>query len=221
VFAYNGQGCTASASVTAVTKPGVITDLFWAGPSANGQVFDFTVTGGEMGTTPITSDFTLYYRLNGSTEYGPVTLGAFLKAEPLQYGSTVSVTVRACRTYSGQQVCQDTASAPFALGVPVDPRASGVVFTHDLVDNPETEEVEAEPVNSGTFQISGWPVGSYEDVQLACGIAPGDGAFTSIVGPSPTCHVDAGPTDTPYLTIRGIANGGQIYDISYNGFDYD
>lgn len=221
VFAYNGQGCTASSSVTAVTKPGVITNLFWAGPSANGQVFDFTVTGGEMGASPITSDFTLYYRLNGSTEYGPVSLGAFLKAEPLQYGSSVSVTVRACRTYSGQQVCQETASAPFALGVPVDPRASGVVFTHDLVDNPETEEVEAEPVNSGTFQISGWPVGSYEDVQLACGIAPGDGVFTSIVGPSPTCHVDAGPTDTPYLTIRVIANGGQTYDISYNGFDYD
>ena len=212
VFAVNSQGCTASSSVLAQTKPGIVTELTAAGPSLNGEVYDFALASAAMGGTPFTADFHLYYRLNGGTERGPVSLGGFLAAESLQYGTTVSVTVRACRTWSGQELCQDTPSSPFALGVPVDPRASGILFVQDDPDDPQ---------NSGTFQFSGWPTGDYEDVQVACGTAPGEGAFTSIVGPNPTCHVDAGPPDTPYLTIRVIANGGQLYDKSYNGFDHD
>ncbi|MGX5681286.1 Ig-like domain-containing protein [Schumannella luteola] len=212
VFAANSQGCTASTSVLAQTKPGVITALSANPPSANGEVYDFTLASADMGGTPFTSDFFLYYRVNGGSEQGPVSLGGFLAAEPLQYGTTISVTVRACRTYSGQALCQDSPSAPFTLGVPVDPRATGILFVQDDPDD---------PFNSGTFSFSGWPSGEYQDVQFACGTAPGEGSFSTIVGPSPTCHVDAVPSQTPYLTIRVIANGGQVYDVSYNGFDYD
>ena len=212
VFAVNSQGCTTSPSVAAQTRPGVVTELTTDPPSANGAVFDFVLTGGAMGSTPLTSDFRLYYRLNGGTEQGPVSIGSFLQAEALQYGTTVSVSVRACRVYSGQELCQNTPSGDFLLGVPVDPRASGILFTQD---DPEDAAV------SGTFTFTGAPTGNYEDVQVACGVTPGEGTFTSISISGQTCHVDAAETDTPYLTIRVLANGGRTYDVTYNGFDYD
>ena len=212
VFAVNSQGCTGTSPVVAFTKPGVVTALSADPPSANGEVYDFTLASAAMGATPLTSDFVLYYRLNGGTERGPVSLGGFLAAEPLQYGTTVSVTVRACNVLSGQELCQDTESAPFVLGVPVDPRATGIAFVQDDADDPQ---------NSGTFTFTGWPSGTYEAVLVACATSPGEGTFVPIVGPAPSCHVDANPAQTPYLTIRVIANGGRAYDASYSGFDYD
>ncbi len=213
VFAFNGQGCSESASVIAHTPPTVITALTTSGPSANGEYFDFTITGGAMGADSLTSDFTIIYRLSGGTvqgsEYGPIALGDFLTADGTQYAQSISVEARACRNYGAGPVCQATWSAPFALGMPVDAHVSGLVFTQDDPDDPQ---------NDGTFSWLGWPVG-YEAVEFACGTSPG-GPFVA-AGADLTCHVDAGPPETPYLTIRVTANGGQTYDLTLNAFDFD
>ena len=211
VFATNGQGCTPSSSVAAQTKPSVVTSITSSGPSANGETFDFVLTGGEMSGAPLTSDFRIYYRLNGGTQHGPIAIGQVLQAEALQYGTSVSVTLIACRLYSGQELCSSTESAAFLLGTPVDPRASDIVFVQDDPDD---------LLNSGTFSFTP-PSGSYEDVRVACGLAPGEGTFTSVSVSGATCHVDAAEGETPFMTIRVIANNGEAYDVSYNGFDYD
>ncbi|MFM9876437.1 MAG: Ig-like domain-containing protein [Rhodoglobus sp.] len=210
VFAYNGQGCTQSQAVIARTPPPVVVDLSVSGPSANGSVFDFALDGIDVGGGLVSSGYSVYYRLNGGTEYGPISLPDFLAAEPLQFGQPVSAEVRACRDYSGQLVCQPTMSTAFPLGVPVDPRVIGpLTFTQD---DP------ADPRNDGAFAWLGFPSGSYELVEFACGTAPGDGIF-SAAGGDLTCHVDATPSQTPWLTIRVTANGGQTYTISYNGLE--
>jgi len=212
VLAFNGQGCTASQPVLAGTPPPVIVNLAATGPSANGSVFDFVLAGIDLGSGMSAGGYTVYYRLNGGTEYGPVPIGGFLQAESLQYGVPVSVEARACRDSGGQPVCQSAMSASIALGVPVDPRLAGpVTFTQTDPDD---------PFNDGTFSWLGFPTGSYEAVEFACGTAPGAGTFVA-AGSDFSCTLAAGPVDTPYLTVRVTANSGQTYTISYNGFDYD
>jgi hypothetical protein len=204
VFAYNGQGCTASPGVVAHTPPPVIDDIQVSGPSANGGTYDFVFTGGTAGGTTLGSSDSVYYRLNGGTEYGPVGLGGFLVAEPAQYGQSVSITARACHTFEdGVTVCQPSASAAKSIGVPVDPRATGVTFTPD----------DALLSNSGTFSWLGIPSGpGYASVEYACGATPGDSAFAPAAGVT-QCHADALIAD-PYLTIRVGANG-TTYETTY------
>lgn len=203
VFAYNGQGCTASSTVVAHTPPPVITNLAVAGPSANGDVYDFVFTGGNAGGTTLGSADSIYYRLNGGTEYGPVSLNGFLAADNTQFGQSVSITARACRTYDGVPVCQTVASNAQSLGVPVDPRLSGLSFTNDN---------NALSPASGTFFWLGLPTGSgYTSLEYTCGAAPG-GVFSPAAGVS-QCHADGAAGDV-YLTIRVGANG-TFYDITY------
>ena len=212
VLATNLQGCTAGSSVVARTPPGVITALTAAGPVANGAVWDYQLTGGAIGGEPLGPDYTIYYRINGGAEYGPVPVGALLTADGAQYGQPLSVTARACLAHESGLACQAQWSAPFGFGTPVDPRIGQLTFTPDggLLDS------------SGTFSWLVWPAGAYEDVQFACGTSPGAGSFTSADTSAPgSCHATAGLLQQAWLTIRVIANGGQSYDISYNGSDYD
>jgi len=209
VFAFNGQGCTVSGGVVANTPPPVITELSVSGPSPNGEAFDFVLQGGSAGSTTLGAADAIYYRLNGGTEYGPVSIGGFLAADATQYGQNVSITARACRTYDGTPVCQTVASSPQGLGVPVDLRLTGVAFT------PDADQTLLS--RNGTFSWLAAPSGAgYTGVQYACGVTPGNDAFTD-VGTSTTCHVDASLLDNPYVTIRVIANG-QTYDRTYRAF---
>ncbi len=217
VFAFNGQGCTASAAVVAHTAPGVITAITTSLPTPNGPGrFDVQLTGGAMGAADLSADYSVYYRLSGGSvpvsEYGPVPVGSFLTADGLQYGQATTVEARACRSYDAQSICQSTWSAPIPLaGIPVDANIGGLVFVSD--DNP--------PLHSGTFGWLGWPSGNYEGIAYACGPDAG-GTFAVADTTQPgTCHADVGPSQSPYLTIRVTANGGQVYDITYSGFDYD
>ncbi|MBH0117826.1 tandem-95 repeat protein [Salinibacterium sp. NG253] len=218
VFAYNGQGCAASPTVVAHTPPAVVTALSTAGPVANGNRFDFTVNGGAMGSDTLNSDYTLYYRLSGGsvpgTIYGPVALGSFLTADGgQQYGQDISVEVRACRSYGSGPICQPEWSAPFALGVPVNPSVAGLTFTSD---NDVLND-------SGTFAWLDWPSGTYESVRYRCGgLTLGSWQTADTTVPGGSCHADvvlllANPT----LVVRVVANGGQIYERTYNGYDYD
>jgi hypothetical protein len=206
VFAFNGQGCTPSATVDAHTPPAVITSLELSGPSGDGETRDYVIEGGAMGSQNLSSDFTIYYRLNGGSEVGPVAIGAVLTATKL-YGQNVSITARACRTYESE-VCQTDLSRPQTLGVPVDLHVEGLQFVSD-----------GDPLsNSGTFSWLKLPTGSgYTVVEYACGPTPG--TFVP-AGDDLFCHSDAGPVDTPTLTIRVTANGEQ-YTLTYSGFDYD
>ncbi len=217
VFAFNGQGCTASVSVIGHTPPAVITALVTSGPQVSTPTtWDFTLDGGTIGgSTPITGEYSLYYRLSGttvpSTEYGPVSLGAFLTAEGQQYGQAISVAVRACRTYASGPVCQPTYSANFTVGTPVAPSISGLKFVSD-------GNVLA---NNGTFSWLGWPTGSYDAIEFSCGSSPG-GMFVpaDTTKPGQCLTTDVGPIGVPYLSIRVTANGGHHYEIDYNGNDY-
>lgn len=212
VFAWNGQGCTATSSVIAHTAPGVVTAVNAGnGPVANGDTFDFALLGGSIGAQPLTSDYTVIYRLIGpgvpATESARVALGSFLVMDSLQYGKNISVQVRACRTWDSVPLCQSTWSPSFPLGTPVDPRVVGqLTFVSDGV-----------PLsNSGTFQWDGLPSG-YTLVEYACGAPPTE--FVTPVAET-TCHVDAGPSQVAQLTIRVTANG-TTYTKTYDGPDYD
>ncbi|TQO19028.1 hypothetical protein FB472_0560 [Rhodoglobus vestalii] len=217
VFAANSQGCTSSATVIAQTPPGVVTVLNTAGPLPNGERFDFTLTGGMMGSEPLTSDYTLFYRLTGgsvpATIFGPVPLDSFVTADGGQhYGTDISVAVRACKTYGSGRLCQTAWSAPFPLGVPVNPSVANLTFTSggDLL------------TGSGTFEWLGWPTGTYEAVRYRCGgttLGPWQYANTSTPGGS--CYADVELFEPPTMVVRVIANNGQAYDRTYNGYDYD
>lgn len=215
VFATNSQGCGASGSVVAHTPPAVITSLSFAGPVSNGDTWDVAISGGAMGADALTSDYTVIYRLSGGTvtggERGPIAIGGLLTADGTQYGQNLTVEARACRTYGSVAACQSTWSAPFALGaVPVDPRASGLSFVSD-----------SNGLNqNGTFTWLGLPTGGYQSVQVACGGAPGAGTFVD-AGTAVDCHASVLPTQQPWFTVLVTANGGQSYQISYNGLDYD
>ena len=211
VFAWNGQGCTSSSSVIAHTAPGIVTSVdTGTGPVLNGEAFDFQLLGGTIGAEPLTSDYSVVYRLIGpgvpATESRRVPLGSFLVTESLQYGHDIAVQVRACRTWDSIPLCQSTWSSAFTLGTPVDPRVKG-----QLTFVPDDQQLS----NSGTFQWDGLPTG-YSLVEYACGAPPSD--FTP-AGVETTCHADAGLKQVPQLTIRVTANG-TTYTKTYNGPGY-
>lgn len=218
VFAFNGQGCTESPAVIAHTRPGVITAISVSAPTANGEVYDLIFTGGEMDGVTITSDYVIYYRLNGGTEYGPITIGEFMNIEPAQYGQNLAVNARACRTYDSQPLCQTVESGDIALAeVAVDPRLIGITFVADPPPEPDPDPT-VEPVltTSGTFSWTGYPTGVYDAVDVVCGPAPG------IVQPASdtTCHSDALVGEDSTLTVVVTANG-TTYPITYYWYDYD
>ncbi|MGV8876597.1 MAG: Ig-like domain-containing protein [Rhodoglobus sp.] len=217
VFAANSQGCTLSPVVTTHTPPAVITAIGSAGPAANGTRFDFTITSAQMGNTQLAVADKFYYRLSGasvpSSVLGPVSLGAFLTAPGGQhYGSSVTVEVRACRSYGSNTTCQKTWSAPFTLGIPVDPAVGTLTFTPD----------SASPAGSGTFSWLNWPTGNYESVLYRCGEQnPGQWQTADTSTPGASCYATVAPLSAPTLTIRVIANGGRSYDRTYNGLEYE
>jgi hypothetical protein len=212
VFATNSQGCTASAAVTAHTSPDVITGASTTGPAKNGNDYDFVLTGASIGSTDLTSDYTFFYRLAGTTapatQHGPIAFGGALTADAAQYGQDASVQLRACRNYpNAGTICQSTWSAAFPLGTPVDPQINGLAFrlTGDGVID-----------RSGTFTWVNWPIGaSYEGIEYRCGDTPGGPFSPATTSDAGSCQAD-GLVGAPTLTIRVVANGGQLYDITYD-----
>jgi hypothetical protein len=174
-------------------------------------VFDFQLLGGSIDAEPLTSDYSIIYRLIGpsvpASESGRVPLGSFLDTDGLQYGQDIGVQVRACRTWDSVPLCQSSWSETFPLGTPVDPRVTGqLTFVPD----------DGLLSNSGTFQWDGLPVG-YTLVEYACGAPPRE-FFPA--GTATTCHADASLLDDPQLIIRVSANG-TTYSKTYNASDYD
>jgi len=209
VFAFNGQGCTASTAVIAHTPPPAITNLtFDVVP--NGSQFDIVVTGGSVGGVPLTADYSIVYQLSGGSvqggQRGPVALGDPLTADGTQYGQPISVQARACRTWDSVAVCQPDLSGAFDTGlVPVDPTVASLTFTR----------ASTEPgVGDGSFDWLGWPTGvGYQRIRYTCDGQPG---FANADTTQPG-HCDATGATPVTLTIRVIANRGQTYDVTYSG----
>jgi len=212
VYAFNGQGCTASAEVTATPRerPSVITDITRsATPLANGERrWDFQLTG--VTTSGSDAVDLVQYRLRGAAGTGgsggggvdgsaPFTpaLSIFLTAGTSHYGQDVQVEVRGCRQHE-QLLCGDW-SAGFALGVPV------------LIDVQRAITVTSQTPGSRTVSISYTPmsVGAYDSVSYLCQ------GGSSVVNPTGSpCEITAGPasdpvdnlTNDPRLTVTVVKN---------------
>ncbi len=214
VLADNAIGCTASPAVSARTGPGVITAADFSGPNKNGNAYDFTLVGASIGS-PLSSDYSFYYRLlgtgvDGSQSPSPVPLGSFLTASGTQYGRDVSVELRACRAYpSAGTICQQTWSAAFPLGTPVDPRIGPVTFTPLAV--PATPD---DP--SGTFTWPSWTSAAYNGIQYSCGSGSGDTLLPADTSQGGQCLALVSPGQDPILTIVVSSNGGSTYTIQYD-----
>lgn len=108
VFAYNGQGCTASPVATVITRgsPGDVTALSGSivANGSNTGKWDYQVTGLTFDNAAGTTSFEYQYvttGIDGST-YGPVALGSLLTTSGLtQYNvANTKVQIKACETYS-------------------------------------------------------------------------------------------------------------------------
>src|SRR5690606_6439939 len=122
VYAYNGQGCTASATVTATPRaaPGVVDGINVAGPLPSGQgTWDFRLNAVTISSGSADVDG-FQYRLAGGTtagtEYSGTPGEGFLTADGTQYGNLLTVQVKACKQYPEVRLCSPDWSSPFPLG---------------------------------------------------------------------------------------------------------
>ncbi|MCA1942363.1 MAG: tandem-95 repeat protein [Yonghaparkia sp.] len=192
VYAYNGQGCTASVELTATPRerPPAITaiDVVDSVPNGEGRwdlrLDAVTVAGGAD---------SVQYRLIGDqvdpAESAPATLPTLLTAGTSHYGRSLEVEVRACRQY--EQLLCGPWSGPFALGVAVriDPQPTFVVTGE--VPDPRTVEVTWTPL----------AVGAYTAIEQVC---LGGDPIDNPTGP--TCLITAAPGDDPRLVVTVSAN---------------
>lgn len=192
VYAYNGQGCTASALVTATPRerPPAITAIDAAGPVPNGEGrWDFrldgvTVTGGADA---------VQYRLVGTgvdpAESAPAALPTLLTAGTSHYGRALQVEVRACRQY--EQLLCGPWSAAFPLGVAVS------------IDAQPTITATGEAPNDRSVSIS-WTAVALDDYTAVDQVCTGGDPIDYPTASS--CTITAAPADDPRLVITVTAN---------------
>ena len=213
VFAYNGQGCTASpqVQVTPRATPGTVTDISTSGPLSSGDgTWDYRVDGFTIASGSTDADQILYEYTDGAegSVHGPIPTGQnlLLTNDGSQYGHPVSVAIKACKTYAEGTLCSQNWSAPFTLGTPVNNSVPGALTA-----------TQTGPI-SGDWTWGSSPTGSYDSMQYSCDrghtwtdIAFGDGG---------TCHA-TGLLSKDDLMFRiqadGIAAG---FVRSYSWSDY-
>lgn len=195
VYAYNGQGCTASAVVSATQRlqPGAVRDVSISGPVANlSNTWDFQASvdyQNGSGSSPI-----INYQLvgdNGVVENGQLsgTSGMVAAGNGAHYGTGLTLSITSiCETYpDGSQLCS-AQSFQKRMGVAVSTAIGGARY------DPATR----------TFSWTSWPTGSgYTRVTYSCD----GGAEVDMppVGQTAVCTAPAGPAD-PTLTVTVHAN---------------
>ncbi|WP_246139963.1 Ig-like domain-containing protein [Protaetiibacter larvae] len=208
VYAYNGQGCTASTPVTAIPRsaPGNVDAITTAALDWHGDFqWDYRLLGVAISSGSADVDSFVYRLSGGTTDTTPsaaVPLGSFLTAGATHYGNVVSVEVKACRQYPEVLLCSPDWSAPVELGRPVHIALAGLqkVITQDPVPllSPGT----------GYYSWTGAPavaapgVAGYDSVSISCG-ADDDPA-------TPQCEVVGSGllgADYPDLVVTVTANG--------------
>lgn len=217
VYSHNGQGCTASATVTATPRaaPGTVTSIETTGaiPSGTGtwdfQLSSLTIASGSADVDGF------QYRLAGGTTSGAEYSGqpgvGFLTADGTQYGQAVTVQVKACKQHPEVRLCSLEWSTPFALGRPVSIQLSGLQAIETLAPDPGVTPGE------GLWSWTGEPVAhgggsaGYDGVEIACGAGavPAGSLQCAVVGGGPLG--DAYPS----LTVTVTANG-EVYARTYN-----
>jgi hypothetical protein len=214
VFAYNGQGCTASpeVQVTPRATPGTVTDITTSGPLSSGDgTWDYRVDGFTIGSGSTDADKILYEYTSGAegSVHGPIAPGGIndlITNDGSQYGHVVSVAIKACKAYAEGTLCSQNWSAPFTLGTPVNNTVPGA-----LTATPTS------PV-SGDWTWGSSPIGDYDSMQYSCdkGATWTDIAF----GAAGSCHV-TGVLSKADLQFRiqadGVAGG---FVRSYSWSDY-
>jgi hypothetical protein len=216
VFAYNGQGCTASPQVQVTPRqaPGTVTDIAQTGPSSSGSgTWDYGISGLTVDAGSGSTDYTSYqYRYVAGAEgsaHGPVAMNTLLStADNSQYGNPVAVQVKACNDYgSGPVLCSQNWSASFALGVPVNNSVpGGLSFTVD----------PTQPLGGGTWSWGSSPSGSYDSMQFSCdnGTTWTDLSF----GAGGTCSTGLAPVNLQIRIQADQVNGGFVRSYSYTDY---
>ena len=205
VYAYNGQGCTASAEVTATPRPRptavtaiTATD---AQPTDIGR-WDFTLTG--VTTAGGDSVDLVQYQLVDATTLAPIgsvsgaaALPVLLTADGQHYGRDLAVEVRGCRQYE-ELLCGAWSSA-LALGVAV------------RIDPEVTVTETGGPPDDRIVEITWTPIatGAYTAVSYECtgGVVEGDPATSP-------CVIAAAPPDDPRLIVT-VTVGSTLYTREY------
>ena len=203
VYAYNGQGCTASTviPVTPRAAPGVVTSVSTAGPIQTGPAtWDFRLDDYAIGSGSTDADTFMYRLIGGTTdqsESGVLNKGVYLTTgNGSHYGNSIAVQVKACKSYPEAVLCSPNWSPAFALGVPVNNSTPGGL------ESVVTDE-------GGLFDSTGyWTWGSlpsgaaYNAVSVSCG--PDDDPSTP-----GQCEVTGGllGTSFPDLVVTIAANG--------------
>ncbi|UYN83968.1 MAG: tandem-95 repeat protein [Microcella sp.] len=205
VYAFNGQGCTASAEVTATPRPRptVVTAITTTAAEPNGAGrWDFRLTG--VTTAGGDAVDLVQYQLRDAATSSPIGDASGVAAMPraltagtAHYARDLVVEVRGCRQYE-QLLCGGW-SAPFVLGVAVliDP----TVTITNLGTIPSDRSVE--------IAWSAIDQGAYSSVTYLCtgGTVDGDPAVSP-------CIITASPPDDPRLVVT-VAVGSSTYTREY------
>ncbi|MDP9028184.1 MAG: Ig-like domain-containing protein [Actinomycetota bacterium] len=215
VFAYNGQGCTASpeVQVTPRAMPGSVTSIIPSGPSPSGTgTWDYSISTLTIAPGSASTDYNEYYYryvsgAEGST-HGPQKAGVpLLSSDGSQYGNAVAIQVKACYDYGdGTVLCSQDWSAAFPLGTPVNNSLPGGLTA-----------TSTGPL-SGTWTWGSSPSGAYDSMQYSCdgGNTWNDLAF----GAGGSCDATWVLTPPP-LQIRIVADGvTDGFVRSYSWTDY-
>ncbi|WP_210479020.1 Ig-like domain-containing protein [Naasia sp. SYSU D00948] len=203
VFAYNGQGCTASGEIRAVTRkaPGTPTAVGIGGPVDSGDGrHDFRLDSVQYESGGGTPEVGYAYRVSGGAGTWGIRPGGTILGDGSLYGRAVSIEVQVCETYPERTLCSDW-SAPSAVFTPVDTRPSGLRFSGTA--------------ESGTWTWTGAPSGSgYSAVQYTC---DGGARWSETMPASGSCAAGAGATFQVRVTTPSGAYSSPTY--SYADFD--
>jgi hypothetical protein len=203
VYAYNGQGCTASAVVSATQRlqPGSVRDVAITGPTpSSGNTWDYQAAVNYQngsGSSPVIS----YQLLSGGSVVDSGQLsgvsGALTGSGGAHYGMPLTLSITSiCETYpDGSQLCsQQGFSKP--MGVAVDSAIGGQRY-----DQP-----------TRTFTWTSWPTGSgYTRVTYSC--EAGTEFDMPPAGQTAVCVAPPGGGQ-PTLTVTVYANG-DTYSTAY------
>ncbi|GIT79169.1 fibronectin type III [Leifsonia sp. LS1] len=209
VYAYNGQGCTASAVVSATPRraPGQVSGVSVDAtlqPSAQG-LFDFSVNGVSYSAGSGSTSSVTYTLTSGGSAVDSGTLsgsnptsGIVAGGNGQHYGMDLAITItRICETYpDGSQLCTTQDPNSFPLGVAVSTVIGGQRYD----------------ATTRTFTWTSWPTGpGYAAVQYSCG-----GAATDMpaAGQTASCVAPEGDPD-PQLVIAVTRTAGDTYSTPY------
>lgn len=216
VYAYNGQGCTASVEVTAtpLATPGKVTEVTITGPDPNGTGRWDSLLSAVQTNVPGETVESIRYRLSGGGVDGAETnrraLPTLITAGTSHYGRTVTIQVQACRDV-GLILC----------GAWSDPKAVPVAV---LIDVQAAFTASSGPPQQRTYDVSWTPMDparfpAYATIEYRCLTGSGDSLQEYTADPAGSCRIappetgegaepgPAEPLNDPRLEVRVTVDG--------------